>query len=62
MTPKWRTCYNYNVNNNASLTSLDVSVNKVKAITVTGNGKLTTITAPGFHQLAEPVADIDVSL
>ena len=51
------------VSGNASLTSLDLSsINKVKSITVTGNGKIATITAPALTQLAEPVADIDVSV
>ena len=51
------------VSGNASLTSLDLSsMNKVKSITVTGNGKIATITAPALTQLAEPVADIDVSV
>ena len=51
------------VSGNASLTTLDLSsMNKVKAITVTGNGKIATITAPALTQLAEPVADIDVEV
>ena len=40
------------VSGNASLTSLDLSsMNKVKAITVTSNGKIATITAPALSQL-----------
>ena len=51
------------VSGNASLTSLDLSsMNKVKAITVTSNGKIATITAPALSQLAEPVANIDVTV
>ena len=37
-------------------------MNKVKNISVTGNGKLATITAPALSQLAEPVADIGVTV
>ena len=52
-----------NVSGNASLTTLDMSsMNKVKNISVTGNGKLATITAPALSQLAEPVADIGVTV
>ena len=51
------------VSGNASLTTLDLSsMNKVKAITVTSNGKIASITAPALTQLAEPVADIDVTV
>ena len=51
------------VSGNASLKSLDLSsMNKIKSITVTGNGKIATITAPALTQLAEPVADIDVTI
>ena len=52
-----------NVSGNGSITTLDLtSMDKVKSISVTSNGKLASITAPALQYLAEPVADIDVTI
>ena len=52
-----------NVTGNASITTLDLTaMDKVKSVTVSDNSKLGSITAPALSQLAEPVADINVTI
>tara|TARA_B100000963_G_scaffold325879_1_gene312462 strand:- start:969 stop:1442 length:474 start_codon:yes stop_codon:yes gene_type:complete len=38
------------------------SVNKVKTISLTGNGSLTTITLPGYDPFVEPTADVSMTI
>ena len=51
------------LDNNDAVTTLDMSsVNKVKTITLTGNGSLTTVTLPGFDPFVEPTADVSMTI
>ncbi len=51
------------VQNNDKVESLDLStVNKIKTVTVTGNGSLTTLTMAGYSPAAEPGAAINVTI
>ena len=51
------------VNNNDKLVALDMSsVNKIKAISITGNASLTTITMAGYSPAVEPTAQITVTI
>ena len=51
------------VTNNDKVESLDMSsVNKVKTISLTGNGSLTTITLPGYDPFVEPTADVSMTI
>ncbi len=51
------------VTNNDKVEALDMStVNKVKTISVTGNGSLTTITLPGYDPFVEPTANISMTI
>ena len=38
------------------------SVNKVKTISLTGNGSLTTVTLPGYDPFVEPTANISMTI
>jgi hypothetical protein len=51
------------VTNNDKVEALDMSsVNKVKTISLTGNGSLTTITLPGYDPFVEPTANISMTI
>ena len=51
------------VTNNDAVESLDMSsVNKVKTISLTGNGSLTTVTLPGYDPYVEPTADVSMTI
>ena len=51
------------VTNNDKVEALNMStVNKVKTISVTGNGSLTTITLPGYDPFVEPTANISMTI
>ena len=51
------------VTNNDGVESLDMSsVNKVKTISLTGNGSLTTVTLPGYDPYVEPTADVSMTI
>ena len=50
-------------NDNPGLTSIDLSsLVKVKEVVVTGNASLTTITAPSYSVIAEPLATVTVTI
>jgi uncharacterized protein YoxC len=51
------------VTNNDGVESLDMSsVNKVKTISLTGNGSLTTVTLPGYDPYVEPTANVSITI
>ncbi|MEE2723730.1 MAG: hypothetical protein VX688_04460, partial [Bacteroidota bacterium] len=51
------------VHNNDKVETLNLStVNKIKTVTVTGNGSLTTLTMAGYSPAAEPGAAINVTI
>lgn len=51
------------VTNNDGVEELNMStVNKVKTISLTGNGSLTTITLPGYDPYVEPTANVSITI
>ena len=51
------------IDNNDKVETLDLgSVIKVKTITLTGNGSLTTVTLPGYDPFVEPTADVSMTI